>query len=349
MVERIAAGERIGAVAAKLVFDDRFHGITIEVPGAARPSRREVRRLGGRLSAVRLDGEHVPPGRLVTDEGFHAPEPPLAAEGEEMAWWTGKRGDLRVRAVEGSAPRTMSVRLRSTKRQPARLIGNGVALDVVLDTHPRWFDVPIDPVPFDVIQNAGSGMFNESFGGDLGFLEPDVGQYDEPCEVFAWCGGAVLFDPTYLREVGVFDDRLFLYYEDTDLSWRGQLAGWTYWYEPRALVRHKHGQSSGLGSNLFRFYTERNRLLMLTKNAPARVAARAVAITMRDVVAHVKGNVVRPLLTLHKPSLTEIKRRVKVLRSYFALAPLMLADRRRQRPVVERETLMAWNRDKETA
>ena len=42
--------------------------------------------------------------------------------------------------------------------------------------------------------------------------------------MFAWCGGAVLLRPTYLDEVGLFDERLFLYYEDTDLSWRGQLA-----------------------------------------------------------------------------------------------------------------------------
>ncbi len=347
MVERIRTSDRIGAVAAKLVFDEQFHGIRIEVPGAARPSRREVRRLGARVTAVRLDGRPVPSNRLVADEGFHAPEPPLA--GEELAWWTGKRASLRVRAAEGQAPTTLSVRMRSTRRQPARLVGHGATLDVVLDTNDRWFDIPVNPVPFDVIQNAGSGLFNEAFGGDLGFLEPDDGQYDEACEVFAWCGGAVLFSPEYLREVGLFDERLFLYYEDTDLSWRGRLEGWTYWYEPRAIVRHKHGQSSGLGSDLFRFYTERNRLLTLTKNAPARVAARAVAITVRDLLAHVKGNVVRPVLTLHRPSLTEIKRRVKVLRSYVALAPLMIADRRAARTVVTRESLMVWNRTKDTA
>jgi GT2 family glycosyltransferase len=348
MVESVRSGDRIGAVAAKMVFHEKYHGITIEVPGADRPNRREVRRLGARLSAVRLDGKSIAAGRLVADEGFHAPEPPLPAEGEEIAWWTGKGGSLRVLAA-GDAPTTMSVRLRAVKRQPVRIIGHGVTLDVVLDKHPRWFEVPIDPTPFDVIQNAGSGLFNESDGGDRGFLEPDTGQYDEPAEIFAWCGGAVLFNPDYLEEVGDFDDRLFLYYEDTDLSWRGRLAGWKYLYEPRAVVRHKHGQSSGLGSDLFRFYTERNRLLMLVKNAPAPVAARAVGIVVRDLLAHVKGNVVRPVLTLHKPNLTEIKRRVKVLRSFVALAPFMLADRRRAHLVRSRESLMAWSQTKDTA
>ena len=50
-----------------------------------------------------------------------------------------------------------------------------------------------------------------------GFLEPDAGQYAWPEEVFAWCGGAALLSVRYLREVGIFDDRYFMYYEDTDL------------------------------------------------------------------------------------------------------------------------------------
>ncbi len=285
MIETIRSGpiegRPIGAVAAKLVFYERYHGIVIEVPGAARPSRREVRRLGARVTAVRLDGAPVPSGRLVADEGFHAPEPPVVADGEEIAWWTGMRGSLRVRAIDGEAPTTLRVRLSAARRQPARLVGHAATLDVVLDRHPRWFDVPLDPVPFDVIQNVGSGLFNESYGGDLGFLEPDLGQYDQPAEVFAFCGGAVLFSPDFLDQVGLFDERLFVYYEDTDLSWRGRVAGWTYVYEPRAVVRHHHAQSSVAGSTTFRFYTERNRLLMLVKNAPARVALRAVAIVSR--------------------------------------------------------------------
>ncbi len=90
--------------------------------------------------------------------------------------------------------------------------------------------------------------------------------------MFAWCGGAVLLRRGYLDDVGLFDERLFLYYEDTDLSWRGRLRGWRYVYVPASVVRHRHAQSSGVGSPMFRYYTERNRLLVLAKNAPARLA-----------------------------------------------------------------------------
>ena len=47
-------------------------------------------------------------------------------------------------------------------------------------------------------------------------------------DVQAWCGGAVLLRASYLADVGGFDERLFLYYEDVDLSMRGTERGWRY-------------------------------------------------------------------------------------------------------------------------
>ena len=74
-------------------------------------------------------------------------------------------------------------------------------------------------------------------------------------------------------ETGDFDPDFFLYYEDTDLSWRLRAAGWTVRYEATAVVRHAHAASSDTRSRLFRFYDDRNRLLMLIKNAPAGLAS----------------------------------------------------------------------------
>ena len=92
--------------------------------------------------------------------------------------------------------------------------------------------------------------------------------------MFAWCGGSVLLRPAYLADVGLFDDDFFLYYEDTDLSWRGRSRGWRYRYVPEARARHVHAASTGEGSPVFQHYVERNRLLMLVKNAPPRLACR---------------------------------------------------------------------------
>ena len=79
-----------------------------------------------------------------------------------------------------------------------------------------------------------------------------------PADVFAWCGGSVLFRPSYLADVGLFDERFFLYYEDTDLSWRGAARGWRYRYVPEAVTRHVHAASTGEGSPVFQYYVERH-------------------------------------------------------------------------------------------
>ena len=46
------------------------------------------------------------------------------------------------------------------------------------------------------------------------------------------------------HELGWFDDDFFLYYEDTDLSWRMRARGYEIRYEPAAVLRHLHAASS---------------------------------------------------------------------------------------------------------
>jgi GT2 family glycosyltransferase len=130
--------------------------------------------------------------------------------------------------------------------------------------------------PLRIVNSAGGGLYRGWLGGDVGYLEPDIGQYDGTRDVFAWCGGAVLLRADYLRDVGLFDATFFVYYEDFDLSCRGRRRGWRHVYEPRSLVVHEHAWSTRAGSDFFRFWNDRNRRLALVKNAPWRVAVRAV-------------------------------------------------------------------------
>lgn len=54
-------------------------------------------------------------------------------------------------------------------------------------------------------------------------------------------GCAVLLRSAALRRVGGFDESLFMYNEDADLSWRLQCAGWRILYEPAGVVWHREG------------------------------------------------------------------------------------------------------------
>ncbi len=121
---------------------------------------------------------------------------------------------------------------------------------------------------FDVINNVGTVMVDNWYGADRGFLQRDAGQFERAEDVTAWCGGAVLLRAAYLGDVGLFDERLFLYYEDLELSLRGANRGWRYRYEPRSIVRHRLGATAVHGSPATERFKERNRLLVLARHFP---------------------------------------------------------------------------------
>jgi GT2 family glycosyltransferase len=58
-----------------------------------------------------------------------------------------------------------------------------------------------------LVNNVGNDVLPNGYGVDRGFGEPDDGRFDEPVDVFAWCGAGVLLRSDYLRDVGLFDER----------------------------------------------------------------------------------------------------------------------------------------------
>ena len=332
----------IGAVSAKMLFFDRYLGIEVSVPGAAKINRNDPRDLGVRVSAMRIDGVRAD-ARVSFDEDFYGPELPNSEYDEEVARWSRARGSIRISVEPGRPlPNVVSLRLSSPDPRVVTLTTDTETQTLDIGPERTWFDIRLGDEPFDVINNVGSNLYRGGFGGDRGFLQRDLGQFEQPCEVFAWCGGAVLLRREYLDQVGLFDERLFLYYEDTDLSWRGRLQGWRYLYEPTSIVRHRHAASSGVGSPVFRFYTERNRLLVLAKNAPARLAARAgLGEIRRFVRCLLSAYVLRPL-RLQMPERHESSHRRKVVASYLRELRPVLRDRRATTVTVDRSSLMSW-------
>ncbi|ABM19707.1 glycosyltransferase [Marinobacter nauticus] len=56
------------------------------------------------------------------------------------------------------------------------------------------------------------------------------------------CSGCfMLASLRFWRDVGGFDSRYFMYFEDFDVSLRGSKRGWVHVYEPAAVVRHSGG------------------------------------------------------------------------------------------------------------
>lgn len=75
--------------------------------------------------------------------------------------------------------------------------------------------------------------------------EIDAGQWHQVLERDYFVGCIVLFSARMLREVGLFDERFFLYYEDSDLSLRTRQAGYRLLLCPQAHGWHKVAVSSG--------------------------------------------------------------------------------------------------------
>jgi GT2 family glycosyltransferase len=81
-------------------------------------------------------------------------------------------------------------------------------------------------------------------------------------------GSAALYRRKMLDETGLFDERFFLYCEDTDLGLRARWAGWEAEYVAGAVVDHTYSKSAGRASALKAYYVERNRLYTVVKNFP---------------------------------------------------------------------------------
>lgn len=180
-----------------------------------------------------------------------------------------------------------------------------------------------------VVNNAGNEVLADGYGVDRGFGEPDDGRFDQAGEVFAWCGASVLLRPAYLADAGLLDERFFLYYEDTDLAWRGRRRGWRYRYVPESVVWHRHSATTGSGSDLHVRLSERNRLCMLVKNAPAQLAITAFARFPLSTLSYARHEVLAPLVRGRRPSLRLVRLRTQAYVGALALVPAMWRERRR--------------------
>lgn len=190
--------------------------------------------------------------------------------------------------------------------------GVGAATATILLTEP-------DDQGRILVNSTGNVLLPSGAATDRDWLVVS-GTQRPPVEVFGFCGGAALLRTATLTEVGGFDQSLFLYYEDTDLSWRMRAAGWTVQHVAAAVAHHQHAASSDAASPLFRFYNTRNSLLVFGRHAPAAVVLLAF---LRQSAAWLRYTLTRA----ESPALRAARRRA--LLAVLRALPTTLATRRR--------------------
>jgi GT2 family glycosyltransferase len=131
------------------------------------------------------------------------------------------------------------------------------------------------------VNSAGVTIDPAGQGADLFRGEPCEVVGTDPRPVVAFTGGAVVVSRDFVDDVGGFDERFFLYYEDVELSRRGARAGWRYRVAPSSRVRHFGSATTvGLGDRT-RFLQERNRLWSSCMHGSAPELARGVWLSVR--------------------------------------------------------------------
>jgi GT2 family glycosyltransferase len=127
----------------------------------------------------------------------------------------------------------------------------------------RYFSHP------NVIQYAGFNPMNLFTGRQsaVGSNEEDKGQYNISGPTNCAHGAAMLVKREVLEKVGMFADKFFIYYEESDWSARIIRAGYKILYVADGLIYHKESITMGKESAIKAYYHTRNRILYMRRNS----------------------------------------------------------------------------------
>lgn len=130
---------------------------------------------------------------------------------------------------------------------------------------PKIYIYDTNPLKIDY---CGGSLDKYGYASGLGCQEIDTGQCDNVKDIFYAGGTAMILRKRALDEVGLFDEKFGMHWEDTDLSWRIRLKGYRIALIPKSIVYHK-------GSRTMTKFAERpdvawhirkNRIAGLIKN-----------------------------------------------------------------------------------
>ena len=115
------------------------------------------------------------------------------------------------------------------------------------EQHPQVGSITGKLLRFDhqTLDSAGQFLRNNLTPLERGYNQTDIGQHNVAEYVFSACGAAAFYRRNMLEAIQIdgeyFDTSYFAFYEDLDIGWRAQLAGWKAYYLPDALAYHYRG------------------------------------------------------------------------------------------------------------
>jgi len=120
-------------------------------------------------------------------------------------------------------------------------------------------------------------------GGHVILKETLPEKVTKPYETEYISGCAMLIKRQTLSQIGLLDNRFFLYYEDVDFCLRAEKAGFKCVIVPEAKIIHLQTKNK-LEDPHKEYYLTRNHLLLVSKHAPFRVKLREYVKTLMTVI-----------------------------------------------------------------
>lgn len=118
----------------------------------------------------------------------------------------------------------------------------------------------------------------------IGELDND-GEFSHVEDTGFISGCALLVKSIVLREVGLLDDKLFVYHEDTDFCMRARKAGYRCVFVPDALIWHKISRTCGHESAFTLYLSTRNQLTWVANHVAPPYKPAALAFTFAKKIA----------------------------------------------------------------
>lgn len=136
--------------------------------------------------------------------------------------------------------------------------------------------------------DAGLTWFGKGYKPFVGERAGTLGM--SPKDVLFGTGSAMFVRRSVFSELGGFDERFFMFYEDVDFGWRLNLMGHRFLYVPTSVAYHRHhATAERFGRFRETYFLERNALFCLYKNLAddnlSRMLPAALALTVRRGVA----------------------------------------------------------------
>lgn len=184
----------------------------------------------------------------------------------------------------------------------------------------RWRRTREGESGIQLLNSTGNQLTRSGNGLDRGWLAPVGTEFSR--SVLGFHGGACALRAATVAALGGFDERYFMYYEDTDLSLRMRRAGWKIAYVPEAVSVHNHATSSNTASPRFVEWNARNRAWNARQNGPLGMR---ISATGRTVAGAVKG-----AIAASNPRIPADERRLGRARARGAIAGALAPMRRQE-------------------